>query len=174
MMTIKTLSLLILFTFSINAYSQIISSNDKFGNLQFIGNINTENKSNYDLSECISTSAMIMGIESKTESKEAAIESSFVKGEYSYSYYVNDYEASAGEVQFKFEYTIKKGAIAYKLYDFEHLKSDSEFESIGILPNEWNEKVKASFTKKQYAEIMTDLRLNVANAIRMINKYCTK
>ena len=115
-----------------------------------------------------------MGIESKTESDEEALDSAFVKGEYSYSYYVDDYESPAGEVKFKFEYIIRDGQINYRLYDFEHEKSDSKFTSIGLLPKEWNEKVKSSFSKKQYAEIMTDLKLNVANAIRMINKYCIK
>lgn len=173
-MKIKILNLLLLLFFSMTIYSQTNSSNEETENLQFTGTINTEGKSNYELSDCISTSAMIQGIESKTESEEAAIDSSFVKGAYAFSYYVDDYGASAGEVKFQFEYIIKEGVIAYQLYDFEHHQSESKFESVGILPTDWNEKVKASFTKKQYAEIMTDLKMNVANAIRMINKYCVK
>ena len=74
---------------SANAFRQIVSSVDESGNLQLKGVIKVTNKSNFKLSECISSSAMIMGIESKTESDEEALDSAFVKGEY--SYYVDDY-----------------------------------------------------------------------------------
>jgi hypothetical protein len=174
MKKIKTILLSTLLIISANALSQIVGSVDESGNLQFNGVIKVTDKSNFELSECISSSAMIMGIESKTESDEKALDSAFVKGEYSYSYYVDEYGSPAGEVKFKFEYIIRDGQINYRLYDFEHEKSDSKFASIGLLPKEWNEKIKSSFSKKQYAEIMTDLKLNVANAIRMINKYCVK
>lgn len=173
-MKISVLSLLITLFLSGNIYCQIKKSSDESGKLQFTGNIGAKGKKNYDLSECISTSAMIEGVEFKTESIEKAVESSYVKGTYSFSYYVDDYGESAGEVKFKFEYLIANEEINYRLFDFKHEKSDSNFESIGILPYEWDEKVKASFTKKQYAEIMTDLKLNVVNAIRMINKNCVK
>ena len=174
MKKIKTILLSTLLLISVSAFSQIISSEDESGNLQFKGVIKVTKKSNYELSECISSSAMIMGVNSKTESNKEALDSAFVKGENSYSYYVDDYGSPAGEVKYKFEYIIKNGQINYRLYDFEHKKSDSKFASIGLLPKEWNEKVKSSFSKKQYTEIMTDLKLNVANAIRMINKYCVK
>lgn len=169
---IKNICGLMLFIISLNVYSQIKSSFDEFGNLQFTGIMDTASESNFELSECISASALIFGIESKTESVENGIDSSFVKGGYSYSYYVDDYESSAGEVKFKFEYIIKNGNISYRFWDFEHEKSGSEFESIGLLPRDWNEKIKETFTKKQYTEIKTDIRLNVSNAIRMITKYC--
>ncbi|NQY05688.1 MAG: hypothetical protein HRT68_05640 [Flavobacteriaceae bacterium] len=174
MKNIKTILLSTILIISVNAFSQIIGSVDESGNLQFKGVIEVTNKSNFELSECISSSAMIMGIESKTESDGEALDSAFVKGEYSYSYYVDDYGSQAGEVKFKFEYIIRDGQINYRFYDFEHKKSESKFASIGLLPKEWNEKVKSSFSKKQYTEIMTDLKLNVANAIRMINKNCVK
>jgi hypothetical protein len=174
MKKIKTILLSTLLIISANAFSQITGPLDESGNLQFNGVIKVTDKSNFELSECISSAAMIMGIESKTESASEALDSAFVKGGYSYSYYVDNYESPAGEVKFKFEYIIRDGQINYRLYDFEHVKSDSKFASIGLLPKEWNEKVESSFSKKQYAEIMTDLKLNVANAIRMINKYCVK
>ena len=117
---------------------------------------------------------MIMGIESKTVSEDEAHDSAFVRGAYAYFYYVDDYGSEAGEVKFKFEYIIIDGQIDYRFYAFEHEKIGSKFASIGLLPKEWNEQVKTSFSEKQYGEIMTDLRLNIANAIRMINKYCVK
>ncbi len=36
-----------------------------------------------------------------------------------------------------FEYLIKGGMIHYRCHDFEHPKSDSKFNSMGILPKEW-------------------------------------
>ena len=108
----------------------------------------------------------------KTELEEDATDSSFVKGAYAYNYYVDDYESPAGKVKFKFQYLIKEGQLTYRLYDFEHVKSDSKFESVGLLPEKWNDQVKASFTKAQYSEIFVDLRFNVNHAIRMVKKYC--
>ena len=171
---IKTALLSILLIISVSTFGQVKSSADSSGNLQFIGILKVADKSNSELSECISSSAMIMGVDSKTESDNESLDSAFVKGSYSYSYYVNNYEVPAGDVMYKFEYVIRDGQINYRLYDFEHEKSDSKFESIGLLPNDWNEKVKDSFSKKQYAEVMTDIKLNVANNIRLIKKYCLK
>jgi len=140
----------------------------------FEGIIDAENKNNFDISECLSNSAMIMGIKSKTETIDQAKESSFVKGQYSYSYYVNDYEAKAGDVEFKFEYIIKNAKIHFKIYDFIHTKGNSEFDSIGLLPMEWNAKIGKTFTKEQYNEIMGDLGFNALNSLRMIKKNCAK
>ncbi len=174
MKKLKFIFLLFFLIYSVIAFAQITSSTNESVNLEFKGIIEATGKSNYELSECIASSAMIIGVETQTESEKDALDSSFVKGEYSYSYYVDDYESYAGEVKFKFEYIIRNGQINYRIYDFEHEKSDSKFQSVGILPEKWNDKVKLSFTEKQYSEIMVDLRMNVANAIRMINKYCIR
>lgn len=117
---------------------------------------------------------MIQGVESQTESENEAVEHAFVKGRYAYSYYVNDYKDFVGEIKFKFEYIIINGQINYRFYDFEHDKLNSTFKSIGLLPKQWNENVKVSFTKKEYVDIVKDLKSNAANAIRIITKYCLK
>jgi len=155
-----------------NLSSQVSSTAEKFKTLQFKGVIDAPGKDNFELSECIAGSAMLAGIISQTKSKEQAVDSSFVKGEYTYTYYVDNYEKFAGFIKFKFEYIIKKGQIHYRFYDFEHEKSDSDFESIGLLPEKPNEKVRKVFTEKQYDTIMTDLKMNIAHSLRLIVKYC--
>ena len=84
MKKIKTILLSTFLIISINAFSQIVGSEDESGNLQFKGVIKVTDKSNFEISECISSSAMIMGIESKTESDGEALDSAFVKGMYSF------------------------------------------------------------------------------------------
>jgi len=174
MKKLKIIILSLNFILIVNLFGQLDSSSDENGNLQFTGVIKTKNNDNFELSECISNSAMILGIESKTKSEKEAKKSSYVKGNYAYAYYVDDYESEAGRVKFTYEYIVKNGQIHYRLFNFEHEQSKSKFESVGLLTEKWNKKIKSSFTKKQYAEIMTDLRANAANAIRMIKKYCAK
>ena len=134
--------------------------------------IESKDKSNLELAHCIANSAMIMGVTSYTESENESIDASYVNGNYSYSYYVNDYESEAGSISFKYAYEIKSGVISYKFYDFIHNGTGTEFKSIGNLPEKWNSKIGEIFTEKQYVEIMKDLFMNSANAIRMIKKYC--
>tara|TARA_R100000541_G_C1858166_1_gene78759 strand:+ start:114 stop:635 length:522 start_codon:yes stop_codon:yes gene_type:complete len=165
--------ILILLVFS-NSYSQDDQVSEKSESIIFEGIIDTADKDNFELSECIANSAMIMGIESKTETIDSSKESSFVKGQYSYSYYVNDYEKQAGIVEFKFEYIVKNEKIHFKIYDFIHRRGDSEFDSLGLLPKKWNERIGKTFTEKQYDEIMADLVFNALNSLRMIKKYCIK
>lgn len=85
---------------------------------------------------------------------------------------VNDYKSEAGNISFKFSYKIKEGMIAYKFYDFKHDGEGTAFYSIGNIPEKWNHEVGKIFTEKQYSEIMTDVYLNSANAVRLIKKYC--
>lgn len=172
MKKLKLFYLITLLIISSNCISQLTSTEDEYGNIQFKGIIEVPHKTNFQVSECISSLMMVVGITFKTETKEEAGDSSIVKGEYSYTYYVDDHKSFAGEVKFKFEYITKKGAINYRIYDFVHEKSNSKFNSIGKLPKEWNEKVGQVFTKIQFNEIISDLILNAANSIRIINKYC--
>jgi len=174
MQQLKILSLLVLLFATTNTFSQILSSSDDSGNLQFTGVTKVVDKSNFELSECIAHLALIVGIESKTEKLESSKDSSFVRGKYAYSYYVDHYESPAGEVKFKYEYIIKNGQVQYRFYDFEHEQASSKFKTIGLLPKTWNKKIQATFTKDQYGEIMTDIKLNIAHALRMIDKYCLK
>jgi hypothetical protein len=142
--------------------------------LLLTGKIKTSNKSNHEVANCIANSAMVMGVTAYTESEEDAIESSFVEGNYSYSYFVDDYESQAGLISFNYSYQIKDGEINYRFYDFNHDGNDTDFKSIGIIPKLWNKEVGEIFTEKQYIEILTDLTVNTVNAIRMVTKYCAK
>ena len=156
--------------FSFSVFGQ--NSNESSKILAITGNIESKDKSNLELADCIANSAMIEGVTSYTESENESIDSSYVNGNYSYSYYVNDYESEAGSISFKYSYEIKDGVISYKFYDFIHDGTGTEFKSIGNLPEKWNSEVGEIFTEKQYVEIMKDLFMNSANAIRMIKKYC--
>ncbi len=140
--------------------------------LLYKGAIESSGQSNFELAECISSSSMIYDIETRTELEEDSRDSSFVAGAFSYGYFVDDYQSPAGQVRFKFEYVIRNDSVLYQFYDFEHEQAESKFESLGHLPKEWNEEVKLVFSKSQYKEILTDIELNVANAIRMVRKYC--
>jgi hypothetical protein len=85
---------------------------------------------------------------------------------------VNDYETEAGSISFKYSYQIKDNVISYRFYDFEHDGTETDFKSIGLMPEKWNTDIGKIYTEKQYIEIMKDLYANSANAIRMIKKYC--
>ncbi len=151
-----------------------LKKNTNLINLEIVGLLEADSKENFEISECIVNSAMILGVESYTDSEQNSRDSSFVNGNYAYSYFVDDYSSEAGEVKFKFSYQIKNGIINYKFYDFEHNGRNTKFKSIGILSKNWNENIGSTFTENQYSEIMTDIKLNVANSIRMISKYCLK
>jgi hypothetical protein len=167
----KSFLLLILLVFSFSLFGQ--NSNESSKTLEITGNIESKGKSNLELADCIANSAMIMGVTSYTESENESVDSAYVNGSYSYSYYVNDYESEAGSISFKYMYEIKDGIISYKFYDFLHDGTGTEFKSIGNLSKKWNSEVGEIFTQKQYVEIMKDLFMNSTNAIRMIKKNCT-
>lgn len=163
--------LLLIPTININAQNNIEQTNEE---LELIGSIKTNNRTNYEISDCIVNSTMIMGVTSFTKSKKEASESSFVNGNYSYSYFVDDYSSQAGKISFNYSYLIKNGEINYRIYNFEHDGTDTEFASISHLTKSWNDEIGKIFTEKQYYEIMKDLLTNAANAIRMIKNYCLK
>lgn len=171
---LKALLTSLLLLISMLSFGQVTPSADASGYLEYTGTISTHGKGNFEVSSCIASSPLIMGVMFKTEFEEDATDSSFVKGANADDYYVDNYESPAGQVKYKFQYLIKKGQLSYRFYDIEHEQSDSEFKSIGFLPAQWNETVGTIFTKKQYSEILVDLKMNVANAIRMVDKYCLK
>lgn len=164
------LSILLTFTIIWNVVGQ--ESTTALKHLEIRGIIKSSDKSNLELANCIAHSAMIQGVSSYSESESASLDSSFVEGSYYYSFYVNNYESEAGIVNFNYSYQIKDGRITYTFYDFQHDGNETEFKSIGALPEKWNDEVGKVFTKKQYAEIMKDLLANTNNTIRMIKKYC--
>lgn len=163
-----TLTFLLLFT-AINTYAQINASADADHNLQFKGTLQAPNKSNTELAQCIYSSPIIsMFIASEDMQPDTAL----FKGSNSFSHYVDDITTPAGEVSFQFEYLTKDSLVAYRFYHFQHHQSDSKFQSVGQLPLAWKDLTNPSFSQTQYEEIVADLRLNVAHAVRMILKYC--
>lgn len=164
--------LVIVFAINTSIFSQTAPKAIK--NLELTGTITSTNASNLELADCIANSAMIMGVTSYTQSESDATESAYVKGNYSYGYYVNNYETEAGNISFNYSYTIKDNVITYRFYDFKHDGSNTSFASIGAIPDKWNATIGKVFTQKQYAEIMKDLLTNSVNAIHMIKKHCAK
>lgn len=148
------------------------NSEEKTTPFEISGTIVSENKSNLALANCIANNAMVMGVTAYTETESESLESSYVKGSYAYTYYVNNYELEAGSIQFKYSYFIKDGNIQYSFYDFKHDGTGTKFKSIGNLPEKWNHEVGEIVTENQYNEIMKDVLLNAKHSIRMIQKYC--
>lgn len=140
-------------------------------NYEFTGTIKTSNKSNFEISECISENVVLVGVKSKTKNEKDATASSFVNGEHSFGYYVDDYSKFAGNIEFKFEFIISNNEIKYKFYNFTHLKSNSSYKSLGILPKDWNINIK-QFSQSQYEEIQNDIKLNMFNYLRLIQNKC--
>ncbi len=165
----KLIIILIISSNNINAQNKNKQKNEI---LELNGSITVENKTNFEVSDCIANSAMIMGVSSYTKSEKDASESSFVHGNYSYSYFVNDYSSEAGKINFKYSYIIKDGKINYKFYDFKHNGNKTKFKSIGLLSTSWNEEIAKTFTEDQYYEIMIDLITNTSNLIKMIKETC--
>ncbi len=171
----KLLTIAIILITILNSFGQskpLFLTADKNGNIISTGKIEIKNRPNFDIFKCVKT-FIFVGVESTSESIENKVDTFFVKGAYSYTYYVQD-TVFAGEIKFKYEYIIKNRTIEYNIYDFEHIQSNSKFGSVGIIPLIWNEKVKKSFTEAQYSEIMKYVNANVALAIRMLNNYCVK
>ncbi len=153
--------------FYFTSYSQVTFSPDRNNNLSVLVKIDVSKKTKSELYECLSNSWFIMDINSKLNKK-----TTFIKGSYSYNYYVNNNILPAGEIKYKFDYTIENGILICLFYDFDHNKNDSTFNSVGILPFEINDVIKKSFNEKQYSEILNDIQLNVANTIRLVQKNC--
>ena len=151
---------------SLGTYGQI-TANSKNKVLEFVGVLKTTNKSNFELCNCI-FSEVNEGAVSKTASENQAIDSAYVKGTFSYSYYLGNNQNEASHVKSIYTYTIKKGEIHYNYYDFEHDKLDSS----GWLPKKWNKNVGKTFSKKQYGAIMTDIKFMIAEEVQKINKRC--
>ncbi len=153
--------------FSVSGQSLIETPNV----LELSGDIKFNSKTNLELVDCIVNSFVAMGLTEYSET-ENELEPSFIKGNYSYSYYVDDYESEAGVINFKYLYEIKDGVLSYKFYQFDHDGSNTKFKSIGVLPEKWYEEIGKTFTEKQYIEIMKDIYANFVNTIRLIKKYC--
>lgn len=163
---------LFLFIINIHAQNKTLTTTQKQKSLTIEGKITIANQSNLELAYCIANSAMVLGVTNYTTTEEEAIDSAFVQGNYSYNYYVDNYDTEAGTISFNYEYIIKNGEITYTYTDFVHDGTGTTFKSIGNLPEKWNANVGEVFTEKQYSEIMNDVRANIANAVRMVKKYC--
>lgn len=136
------------------------------------GSLKIKNKTNFEISECIANATFIMGIESKTASKEDAKDSSFIKGNYQYTYFLDDYTTLAGVISYQFEYIIKNGTVVFKFYNFIHNRGDSEYLSVGIFPANYAGKVKKTFTKEQHGVLLNSIKENMTQALKSINKNC--
>lgn len=151
-------------------------SADKNGNLIAQGKIELDNMNapKKDILNCILNSPITIGVKENSKSSDNPNDFEFIKGQWQYTYYVNNSSDFAGMVEFKYEFKISDGIIDYKYYDFTHSKDDSEFKSIGILPYEVNETVLKVFNEKQYQEIIGDIYLNQVLAIKRTKQFTDK
>lgn len=149
---------------------------DEKGSLISQGRIdlNDTNAPKKEILNCILNSPIIIGVKENSVSSDNTNNFEFIRGQWQYTYYVNNSSDFAGLVEFKYEFKISDGTINYKYYDFKHFKDVSEFESIGILPYEINAKVLDVFNEKQYGEIISDIYLNQVLAIKRTKQYTDK
>ena len=146
-------------------------SSDENGNLIFKGSLvlNDTTTPQKEILHCILNSPTLVGVEESSDTQDESSTLEYIKGQWDYTYYVNNTTGYAGVIAFKYEYNISDGKVDYLYYDFIHVQDESEFESIGQLPFEVNEKILDVFTREQYAEIFRDLRTNQFAALRTIS-----
>jgi len=136
--------------------------------------LDTNSATKKEILDCILSSPITIGVEDHSSLQENNSPFESVSGKWEYTYYVNDDESFAGIIEFKYQFTIYDGYIDYKYYNFIHSKDDSEFESIGKLPLEFNDAVSKVFTQTQYKEITEDLFLNQILAVKRTKNYTNK
>lgn len=154
--------------------AQVISA-DANGNVIYTGELTGADKDNFEACRCLNEDMPMFGISSFTEEKEDAKNGAFVKGSWSYNYYVDADDKPAGSIAFDFEYLVKDGTISYRYYNFIHSQEEEDpvFAPIGALPAVWDEKVSRVFTKEQYSRIQSSMTANVRVALKLAKKYCT-
>lgn len=149
--------------------AQINFSGDENDNLILIQNKKNNSSDITVISDCFSNNDFIESIKAIKKSEKSIV----IIGTYEYTYYVDNYETYAGLISHDFIITIDNQNIEYKFMNFVHKKDNSNFNSLGRLSFNYNEKTNKIFTKKNYEEIISDLRINLVNHIRMISKNCS-
>lgn len=151
-----------------------LSSNEN-GDLVCEGSFDLNNKESTPsaILKCVLNSPLTIGVvESSSALEESSIE--YIRGEWEHNYYVNHSKDYAGSVSFRYEFRISEGVINYRYYDYAHSGDDSEFNSVGILPHEFDSSLAKVFTKDQFGEILNDIKLNLFFAVRKTKEYVDK
>ena len=156
-----SVAFILVFTFS-NA--QIVFSSNEKGELVCNGSLSYSDKSEKELLDCIQEHDMLESIKAHTNES--------VNGAYQYSYYASDNVTPVGEISFEYTYTIKKDVVEYTFYNFKHNREDSKIESVGILPLHLNERLAKVFPEDLYSKILSEQKFNIANWLKLLNRFC--
>jgi len=98
----------------------------------------------------------------------------YLKGKWSFSFYINNVDIYVGEVEWKFEIKVFPDHIEYLYFDFIHSKATSEYKSIGMLPLEPNEAVLKVFSKEEYQQIIDYVLYNQKMFVGKMKKFTDK
>ncbi|WP_130736715.1 hypothetical protein [Flavobacterium sp. J27] len=160
------LSLLLIFN-SISA--QIKTGSDHTNNLEITYEVIFDSSKNKtEIADCISENDFLESMTNYITDRERI----FLKGNYEYTYYINNTEILAGKISHDYLITVQNNKVYFRFFNFIHAEGNSKFNSIGILPFNFNNTVASVFTKDNYSEILYDLKFNVANQIRQLSKNC--
>ena len=164
----------------VNKYSErdflnrVVLSEDDYGHVQSVGTIAlASDKEDAEIMRCIIDNLFLVGV-TDTYISEDSTSPSYLKGQWEFRYYVNDINDYIGSIGFHYEYKVEKGTLTYKFYKYYHDQDNSDYESVGALPMNYNKKIAEVFTRDEYYEMLYDTKINVRSAIKRLKRSVDK